>query len=126
MERVAGLFGWPQIAEASTGVAGCTVSAPGPGGTVSGVTDANGKVVLANVSTPGTATVNCPGLATVNLPINGPPGAIIEVKVEVGNGRFRVKAETEDASPSEPSVSEPSVSEPSVSGSRSGPNSGKG
>ena len=118
---MAGLFGWPQIAEASTGVARLHRQRAGPGGTVTGVTDGNGKVVLANVTTPGTAAVNCPGLATVNLPINGPPGSIIEVKVQVGNGRFRVKAEAEDASPSEPSVSEPSVSV-----DRSGPNPGKG
>jgi hypothetical protein len=134
MEQLAGLLGWPQIAEASTGVPGCSVSAPGPNGQVNAVTDANGKAVLVNVITPSQATVNCPGVpgGQLIIPINGPPGSIIEVEVETNNGGLRVEAEAEDASPSEPSVSEPSVSEPSVSEPsvpsvpRSGSNSGKG
>lgn len=115
MERLAGLIGWPQIAEAGTGVAGCNVSAPGPGNTiVSDVTDANGKAILDGPLTPGVATVVCNG-TTLQVPINGPPGSIIEVEVETNKGSLKVKAETEDASPSEPSISEPSVSENQVS-----------
>lgn len=128
MERLAGLLGWPQVAEASSGVPGCTVSAPGPGGTVSAVTDANGKAILVNVFTPGMATVACPGAMQLSIRITGPPGAIVEVEVEINNGALRVKAETEDASPSEPSISEPSpsISEPSPSVSRRRSNSGQG
>jgi hypothetical protein len=123
MERLARLLGWPEVAEASAGVPGCTVSAPGPGGTVSALTDANGKAILVNVFTPGTASVACPGTSPLRIPINGPPGAIVEVEVEVEHGALKVTAETEDPSPSEPSVSEPS---PSVPRKRKGSNSGQG
>lgn len=121
MERFAGLFGWPQIAEAGTGVPGCIVSAPGavpPTAT----TDANGKAVLINPTTPGQATVDCPGGPSPDLviPITGPPGSIIEVEVELENGVLKVEAEAEDASPSEPSISEPSVSEEELSLRRKG------
>ena len=123
VERVAGLLGWPQIAEASTGIPGCNVSAPGPGGTVTAVTDANGKAILNNVTTPGVAHVSCAGVpgGEIDIKISGPPGSIIEVEVETNHGGLKVKAESEDASPSEPSISEPSPSP-----DRSGPNSGKG
>jgi hypothetical protein len=114
MERLAGLIGWPQNVEASTGVPGCNVSAPGPGGPVTATTDSNGKAVLPGVNTPGTATINCTGFPQLTVAINGPPGSIIEVEVETKNGGLKVEAEAEDASPSEPSISEPSVSEPSV------------
>ena len=119
MERLAGLLGWPQVAEASSGVPGCKVSAPGA---VDAFTDADGKAVLINPTTPGQATVDCPPLGSPDLviPINGPPGSIIEVEVQLENGVLKVESEAEDASPSEPSISAPSVSEEELTLRRKG------
>jgi hypothetical protein len=105
LARIGNLIGWPQMAEASAGVPGCTVS----GGGATATTDANGNASLVGVvfvpppaSTP--INVTCPGGQTGTFPVTGAPGAIVKVEVEVGSIEVRVKNQK---------VSEPKVSEPS-------------
>lgn len=101
LARIGDLLGWPQAAEASTGVAGCTVA----GGGASATTDANGNASLTSVLFPADIVVTCgPGGPTGTFHVNGTPGAIVKVEVEVGSIEVKVKNQR---------VSEPKVSEPS-------------
>jgi hypothetical protein len=103
LARAADLLGWPQLAEASSGVPGCTVTAGGQ----SAITDANGDATLTGVTFPTTVVVSgCPGgLPTGSFPVTGAQGAIVHVEVEVGGIEVKVKDQHVSApsQPSEPS-----------------------
>ena len=99
--RVADLLGWPQVAEASTGVQGCTVSAGGG----SAVTDVNGNATLTSVNPFTFVTVTCPPSSPANVPLMGPAGAVVTAEIETNNIEVRVRNQR---------VSEPKVSEPST------------
>jgi hypothetical protein len=89
LARVGNLLGWPQVAEASSGIANCTVTA----GAVTAKTDANGNASLIGVIFPATVNVSCPGGQTGSFPVTGTPGAIVKVEAEVGSIEVRVKSQ---------------------------------
>jgi hypothetical protein len=101
LARIGNLIGWPQVAEASAGIAGCTVNG---GGAPQAITDANGNASLVGVVFPATVIVACPGGQTGSFPVTGVAGAIVKVEAEVGSIEVKVKNQK---------VSEPKVSEPS-------------
>ena len=86
---IGNLLGWPQTAEASTGVSGCSVT----GGGATATTDANGDATLAGVTFPTTVNVSCPGGQTGSFPVTGTAGAIVKVEVEVGSIEVKVKTQ---------------------------------
>ena len=100
LARIANMLGWPQEAEAASGVPGCSVT----GGGATGTTDANGDATLTGVTFPTTVNVSCPGGQTGSFPVTGTAGAVVKVEVEVGSIEVKVKNQR---------VSEPKVSEPS-------------
>ena len=89
LARVGNLLGWPQVAEASSGIANCTVTA----GAVTAKTDANGNASLIGVIFPATVNVSCPGGQTGSFPVTGTPGAIVKVEAEVGSIEVKVKSQ---------------------------------
>ena len=86
---IGNLLGWPQLAEASTGVSGCSVT----GGGATATTDANGDAILTGVTFPTTVNVSCPGGQTGSFPVTGTAGAIVKVEVEVGSIEVKVKTQ---------------------------------
>jgi hypothetical protein len=86
---IGNLLGWPQVAEASSGIANCTVTA----GAVTAKTDANGNASLNGVIFPATVSVSCPGGQTGSFPVTGTAGAIVKVEAEVGSIEVRVKSQ---------------------------------
>jgi hypothetical protein len=109
LASIADLLGWPQVAEASSGVPGCLVTATTGGQTAT--TDANGVAILSGITFPNVITVTgCTGggvPATFN--VSGAAGAQVKVEVELDGVEVKVK----NHHVSQPKVSEPSVSEPS-------------
>jgi hypothetical protein len=101
LAMIGNLLGWPQTAEASTGVSGCSVT----GGGASATTDANGDATLTGVTFPTTVNVSCPGGQTGSFPVTGTAGAVVKVEVEVGSIEVKVK----DQHVSAPKVSQPST-----------------
>jgi len=101
LAMIGNLLGWPQTAEASTGVSGCSVT----GGGASATTDANGDATLTGVTFPTTVNVSCPGGQTGSFPVTGTAGAVVKVEVEVGSIEVKVK----DQHMSAPKVSQPST-----------------
>jgi hypothetical protein len=89
LASIGNLLGWPQVAEASSGIANCTVTA----GAVNAKTDASGNASLIGVIFPATVTVSCPGGQTGSFPVTGTPGAIVKVEAEVGSIEVRVKSQ---------------------------------
>jgi hypothetical protein len=101
LAMIGNLLGWPQTAEASTGVSGCSVT----GGGASATTDANGDATLTGVTFPTTVDVSCPGGQKGSFPVTGTAGAVVKVEVEVGSIEVKVK----DQHVSAPKVSQPST-----------------
>jgi hypothetical protein len=99
LARIGDLLGWPQKAEASAGIAGCSVAG---GGATPATTDANGNASLTGVTFPATITVTCPGGQTGSFPVTGVAGAIVKVEAEVGSIEVKVKNQRV-SQPSEPS-----------------------
>jgi hypothetical protein len=93
------LLGWPQVAEADTGVSGCSVT----GGGASATTNANGDATLTGVTFPATINVSCPGGQTGSFPVTGVAGAVVKVEVEVGSIDVKVKDQHVSAPVSQPS-----------------------
>jgi hypothetical protein len=104
LAMIGNLLGWPQTAEADTGVQGCTVTAQTGG--ASAVTDAAGNAILTTVPFPNNIFVACPtGPSGGPFAVTGTAGAVVKVEVEVGSIEVKVK----DQHVSAPKVSQPST-----------------
>jgi hypothetical protein len=105
LARVGDLLGWPQLAEASSGIPGCNVTATGA---TPAVTDADGNATLTGVTFPNTVAVTCPGGQSGSFPVTGAPGAVVKVEVEVGSIEVKVKGQhVSQPQPSQPSQPSP-------------------
>ena len=89
LAMIGNLVGWPQTAEASTGVSGCNVA----GGGATAITDANGDASLTTVTAPTLITVTCPGGPSGSFSVTGTAGSIVKVEVEVGSIEVKVKGQ---------------------------------
>lgn len=101
LARIADLLGWPQVAEASSGIPGCTVAAGGG----SAVTDADGNATLTSIAPFTFVTITCPPNLPANIPLSGPAGAVVKAEIEVGSIEVKVKNQqvSQPSTPSPPS-----------------------